>query len=44
VHQRVALGEITSQEAIRIFRCRALCQDTELPHESAAPSVLEFFG
>jgi hypothetical protein len=30
VHQRVARGEITSAEAIRIFRDRALNQDTEL--------------
>ncbi len=30
VHQRVARGEITSEEAIRIFRDRALNQDTEL--------------
>jgi hypothetical protein len=30
VHQRVARGEITSEQAIRIFRDRALNQDTEL--------------
>jgi hypothetical protein len=30
VHQRVARGEITTEEAIKIFRDRALNQDTEL--------------
>ena len=30
VHQRVARGEITTEEAIKIFRGRALNQDTEL--------------
>ena len=30
VHQRVARGEITSEEAIEIFRQRALKLDTEL--------------
>jgi type V secretory pathway adhesin AidA len=30
VHQRVARGEITTEEAIEIFRDRALNQDTEL--------------
>lgn len=30
MHQRVARGEITPEEAIRIFRDRALIQDTEL--------------
>ena len=30
VHQRVARGEITTEEAIKIFRERALNQDTEL--------------
>jgi hypothetical protein len=30
VHQRVARGEITSEEAIRIFRDRALNQEREL--------------
>ena len=30
VHQRVARGEITSEEAIKIFRDQALIQDAEL--------------
>jgi hypothetical protein len=30
VHQRVARGEITTEEAIKIFRERALNQDIEL--------------
>ena len=29
VHQRVARGEITTEEAIKIFRDRALNEDTE---------------
>jgi hypothetical protein len=37
VHQRVARGEITSEEAIKIFRDRALNQDTELTARKRRP-------
>jgi hypothetical protein len=37
VHQRVARGEITSEEAIRVFRDRALSQDTELTMRKRRP-------
>ena len=37
VHQRVARGEITSEEAIKIFRDRALNQDTELTARQRRP-------
>ena len=37
VHQRVARGEITSEEAIKIFRDRALKQDTELTARKRRP-------
>lgn len=37
VHQRVARGEITSEEAIRIFRDRALNQDAELTARKRRP-------
>ena len=37
VHQRVARGEITTEEAIKIFRDRALNQDTELTARQRRP-------
>jgi hypothetical protein len=37
VHQRVARGEITTDEAIKIFRDRALNQDTELTVRQRGP-------
>jgi Antitoxin VbhA len=37
VHQRVARGEITTEEAIKIFRDRALNQDTELTARKRHP-------
>ena len=37
VHQRVARGEITTEEAIKIFRDRALKQDTELTARRRRP-------
>src|SRR5208283_636311 len=37
VHQRVARGEITTEEAIKIFRDRALNQDTELTARKRRP-------
>ena len=37
VHQRVARGEITTEEAIKIFRDRALNQDTELTARERLP-------
>jgi hypothetical protein len=37
VHQRVARGEITSEEALRVFRDRALSQDTELVAQTPRP-------
>jgi hypothetical protein len=37
VHQRVARGEITTEEAIKIFRNRALNQDTELTARQRRP-------
>ena len=37
VHQRVARGEITTDEAIRIFRDRALNQDAELAARKRRP-------
>ncbi len=37
VHQRVARGEITTEEAIEIFRDRALNQDTELAARKRHP-------
>jgi hypothetical protein len=37
VHQRVARGEITTDEAIKIFRDRALNQDTELTARKRHP-------
>jgi hypothetical protein len=37
VHQRVARGEITTEEAIKIFRDRALNQDTELTERNRRP-------
>jgi Antitoxin VbhA len=37
VHQRVARGEITSEEAIRIFRDWALNQDSELTARKRRP-------
>jgi hypothetical protein len=37
MHQRVARGEITSEEAIRIFRDRASNQDTELSEQKRRP-------
>ena len=37
VHQRVARGEITAEEAIKIFRDRALNQDTELTARQRRP-------
>lgn len=37
VHQRIARGEITSEEAIKIFCDRALNQDTELSKQKRRP-------
>jgi hypothetical protein len=37
VHQRVARGEITTEEAIKILRDRALNQDTELTARQRRP-------
>jgi hypothetical protein len=37
VHQRVARGEITTEEAIKIFRERALNQDAELTARKRPP-------
>ena len=37
VHQRVARGEITTEEAIKIFRDRALKQDAELTARQRRP-------
>jgi len=37
VHQRVARGEITTEEAIKIFRDRALNQDAELTARQRRP-------
>jgi len=37
VHQRVARGDITTEEAIKIFRDRALNQDTELTARKRRP-------
>ena len=37
VHQRVARGEITTDEAIKIFRDRALNQDAELTARKRRP-------
>jgi len=37
VHQRVARGEITTDEAIKIFRERALNQDAELTARKRRP-------
>jgi hypothetical protein len=37
VHNQVARGEITSEEAIKIFRDRALNQDTELTARKRRP-------
>jgi hypothetical protein len=37
VHQRVARGEITTDEAIQIFRDRALNQDAELTARKRRP-------
>jgi hypothetical protein len=37
VHQRVARGEITTEEAIKIYRDRALNQDTELTARKRHP-------
>ena len=37
VHQRVARGEITTEEAIKIFRDRGLNQDTELTARKRHP-------
>jgi hypothetical protein len=37
VHQRVARGEITTEEAIKIFRDRALSQDIELTARQRRP-------
>ena len=37
VHQRVARGEITTEEAIKIFRDRALNQDAELTARKRHP-------
>jgi hypothetical protein len=37
VHQRVARGEITTEEAIKIFRDRALKQDAELTARQRHP-------
>ena len=37
VHQRVSRGEITTEEAIKIFRDRALKQDTELTARRRRP-------
>ena len=37
VHQRVARGEITTEEAIKIFRDRALKRDTELTARKRRP-------
>jgi hypothetical protein len=37
VHQRVARGEITTDEAIKIFRDRALHQDAELTARKRRP-------
>ena len=37
VHDQVARGEITTEEAIKIFRDRALNQDTELTARKRRP-------
>jgi hypothetical protein len=37
VHQRVARGEITTEDAIKIFRDRALNQDIELTARKRRP-------
>jgi hypothetical protein len=37
VHQRVARGEITTEEAIKIFRDRALKQDVEFTARQHRP-------
>jgi Antitoxin VbhA len=37
VHSQVARGEITTEEAIKIFRDRALDQDTELTARKRRP-------
>jgi hypothetical protein len=37
VHQRVARGEITTEEAIKIFHNRALNQNTELTARQRRP-------
>jgi Antitoxin VbhA len=37
VHQRVARGEITSEEAIRVFRDQALSKETELTAPKRRP-------
>lgn len=37
IHQRVARGEITTEDAIKIFRDRALNQDTELTARQRRP-------
>jgi hypothetical protein len=37
IHSQVARGEITTEEAIKIFRDRALDQDTELHCAKAPP-------
>lgn len=37
VHSQVARGEITTEEAIKIFRDRALNQDTELTARKRHP-------